>query len=196
MEAADPPPRRRPSLFGSLRFSTMFKRRSSLFCASIRSSMIIVDETRGAPLKIIPFLISILWFIRGVQFYFFCGHPFPGIEADRIAFDNWGGVDVCKDPFHKALSGLVGVHFLIVAAIRFNIATTEHVADLYHDMLLIVFVDILYCGLIIRTWDAFSENPIVLTISVPFGCVHEMYVLYKARNAHIKRQEMKELKKS
>lgn len=89
-------------------------------------------------------------------------------------------MDVCKGPFHNALSG-VGVHFFILSAIQFNIAITEHVADLYHCMLLIVFVDILYFMLQIRTWDAFSENPIVLTIAVPFGCVHEMYVLYKAK---------------
>ena len=148
------------------------------------SSIIIVDETRGAPLKIISFVMGILWLLRGIQFFFFCGQPVPGIETDRILFSQMGMEDCKTNPFQESMSGLVGIHFIIVAAIRIKTSVTEHVADLYQTMILAVTIDILYVLLIMRCWDAFSQNPIALTMVVPIGCLYEMYILYKARNAY------------
>jgi len=156
-----------------------------------RASVLIVEETRGVPLRIVQIILAVIAFFRGIQFYFFCGQPIPGNEADGIFFESLGFEDCKTNMVRKALSMIYGGHGILIAMIRWRIATTKHVADLHHSLFIIVINDLLFVVVYVMCWEVAMEHTRMVSLTLPIALAHEAYIFSNARRAYINREKEK-----
>ena len=167
--------------------STYYRERDSLF---------IVNETRGVPFKIVSLLLAFMFFITGVRDIVAPSYPISGTDYERerlgSLFVDHPDENVNK---HKDLwyyyAGLVGLFALLNAALRFVMATTSHVAELYQTMQFIVGIDFGLLALSYRM--GITKMPIFYVVMLGGAFIYETYILSIARKAHLSRMKMKKI---
>ena len=79
----------------------------------------------------------------------------------------------------------------MVATIRYHMATTTHVADLYLTLWFLCIGDGLLVFIMGRL--GFEEIPIIYLLMVGGAFVYELYILWFARRAYLARLKMKKV---
>lgn len=154
-----------------------------------RPSVVVVSETRGTPLKMLSLLVSIMWGLVGLRNFFFCDIPLSGTDSEREQIHKMY-YDCKNDKTGQFTADLVGIFSIMQSAIRFHMATTTHVADLYLTLLLLTGIDaLIFLAMIRYGWDA---NPWYYNIMAAGSFLYEGYTLVQARQAHLARLKMKE----
>eukprot|EP00565_Helicotheca_tamesis_P006289 CAMPEP_0185726722 /NCGR_PEP_ID=MMETSP1171-20130828/2604_1 /TAXON_ID=374046 /ORGANISM="Helicotheca tamensis, Strain CCMP826" /LENGTH=172 /DNA_ID=CAMNT_0028395117 /DNA_START=156 /DNA_END=674 /DNA_ORIENTATION=+ len=167
----------------------MLRRGSAYFRG--RGSVYVVEEARGGmPYKIVCLGLASIFVIFGIRDIFWCGRPLTNdpLEAQLISPFK----DCQEEIYQEGCSGVIGANHLLVALIRYNAAMTEHTADLFKTMLLVVYIDAIYCFLMFR--GGFEAIPMLYAGVVLLGLFYESYVLVIARKAYKAREKLKALK--
>lgn len=159
----------------------MYRRASEYFRG--RSSISVVNETRGAPYRGISIVLALFFLVFGIRDMFFCGTPFTSHEMELKFVEIWQDCDT--NVYQEGFSGLVGLENLIISILRFNVAFADTTADLYRTMMLLVFIDYSHIFLITRSPPIVI--PIVYCLLVVAGAIYETYILYLARRAYLSR---------
>lgn len=152
-----------------------------------------MNETRGVPFKIISLLLAVMFLLTGLRDIIAPNYALSGTDYEKERLDNiltslqqTDSVDLWQ--FYTGLSGL---YALTNAALRFQMATTTHVAELYNSMLFIVMLD---SGLLLVAFRmGIAKLPIFYAIMMIGALLYESYVLYVARQAHLARLKMKKI---
>jgi hypothetical protein len=133
-------------------------------------------------------VLAFFYLAVGIRDVFFCGTPFTSHEMEVKFVELWQ--DCSTDVYQEGFSGLVGLGFLIVSILRFNVAFTDTTADLYRTMMLLVFIDCSHVFLITRS-PPIVVLPMAYCLTVVAGTVYEMYILHLSRRAYLSRLKSK-----
>lgn len=159
-------------------------RRTSEYFRS-RSSTAVVEETRGVPFKLLSLLLGVVFVVPSIRNFFFCKCGFTEFDAQSLA--EWYP-DCDSDRFHRLSADMSGMCGLFFALIRFHVATTTHVADLYLSMKALVFMDTVALWILIRL--GLQETPSLLYPSMVLASlIYEVYIFMVARKAYIARSK-------
>lgn len=152
-------------------------RRSSDYLRG-RQSLLIVNETRGVPLKIISLLIGCYFFLRSGQILFVCDLS----EESPIYTSLLSVWAECKsNPYQLAVSRLVAFLFFLLGCLRLQVALTEHVADLYNALLYLVASNYYSFFTIVHVKRSGGDVPPFAFVPILAGVLYESYILYLVR---------------
>ena len=160
-----------------------------------RSSVVIVDETRGVPFQVVSLLLGCLYCACGVRSIFVCDVPLPfeGADMKQLLDELWP--DCQTNKARGLVAGVCGIYAIISGVLRLQVGTTTHVADLYNAMALLELSNVLIFVCLIKT-DSFWDIPMFFQAYTTLSLVYEGYVLYISRRAYISRLKMKKVKSS
>ena len=137
--------------------------------------------------------MATLWLITGLRNIFYCDKPIFGTEEEKHQltemFPNCSEGNV----YTQFTADLLAVFDLMFAFIRYHMASTTHVADLYLTLCLLVFGDVMFLFCMLRL--GYEKNPMVYQLLVGGSTIHEFYTLLQARKAHNARLEMEKIYK-
>lgn len=162
----------------------MIRRGSEYFRG--RSSVAIVNETRGVPFQVVSLLLAVGFGIVAIRCFFFCAYGLT--ESDRIHMqDLFPSCDTDKS--QQLSADLAGLTALAQTLIHFHVATTTHVADLYITMKAALVMDFGFVLVVLRF--GLQKSPVIYPILIGGGFLYECFVFTIAQKAYVARQKMK-----
>ena len=167
----------------------MFGRKSSQVYRD-RPSVVVVQDTRGLPLTILSYILSLQFAIAGLRHIFFCNVPISGTVHERQMLSQMFS-DCTNNKHGQFASDMLGIYLLTQAAIRFHMATAIHVADLYLTLLILTMADV--CMLLAVLRRGIEDEPIYYVILGAGSILYEALTLVEARKAYLSRLKMKKI---
>ena len=163
----------------------MLRRTSAYFRG--RSSIAVVQETRGTGLEVINYALAVPFLFTGLRNLFFCDYaaPFEG-EAARNLVDNFWP-ECRNNKYQQTVAGIAGMLGILVAAMRIYSAMAVHVADFYFASAWLSACDVLLLFIMVR--HGLNEFGIY-TFLVAIFVAYEIYIGIIARKAHVARLKM------
>lgn len=160
-------------------------RRDSFFR---RSSLFVVDNTRGTPFKWISASIGVFSIIMGIQCTYFCGTSFwSWIPIFKEAEESYLSLthEPCDDNLNLKKVEMIGLVFIFNGILRLSFAYCERVADLLYLSMVLTLYDtmILQIGLTMPEIPVYFKGPFCVAV------MHQSYITYLAYVAIQKKRE-------
>lgn len=164
----------------------MFERRPTSHFRS-RSSVAVVLEARGLPLKVLSLMLSAGYILVGLNQLFRCSKPLTWNEQEAHLMEFFADCDTHYLPHVWAM--IIGSQTAMQGILRFYMATVVNVGDLYTILAKLVLVDWLSVLLALRLGLA-NVNPVYFALSIS-AVVYETYAFSIAQQAHLARLKEK-----